>query len=110
MAKWVGLAERKAKRATAIAAGVDALWTRLRNYAEAHGGRFILFGSVVREGQRYDSDVDILVDFPESTQSDAWRFAETACWDLGLKPDVRPANLCSEAFVARIPAYAIALE
>ena len=43
---------------------------------------------------RRDSDVDILTDFPEHRDRGAWNFAERACWDRGLDPDVMPRAWC----------------
>jgi hypothetical protein len=54
-------------------------------------GRFLLFGSAARGQMRFDSDVDILVDFPPDTLDDAWNFAEHACWDRHLEPDITPS-------------------
>ncbi|MBV9248595.1 MAG: nucleotidyltransferase domain-containing protein [Acetobacteraceae bacterium] len=62
----------------------------LTAYAREHGGRFLLFGSAARGTMRYDSDVDILVDFPPDTLDHAWNFAERACWDRRLDPDILP--------------------
>ncbi len=51
---------------------------------------------------RYDSDVDTWTDFNDPIADDeAWQFAERACWDLGLEPDIRPLALCTERFVTR---------
>jgi predicted nucleotidyltransferase len=69
-------------------AAVADLKAALAQYARGHGGRFILFGSAARREMRADSDVDIFVDFPTGAHMQAIRFAEEACWRLGLKPDI----------------------
>jgi hypothetical protein len=47
---------------------------------------------------KFNSDVDLLMDFPEHALSDAWTFAETACWDLNLEPDLLPYGGCKPNF------------
>lgn len=99
---WVTLAERKAKACEAIASAAQSLRSDLRTYARAHGGKFILFGSVARGDHRYDSDVDILVDFPTEQDFSAWLYAETCCRRLGLAPDIQPLSWCDATFVQTI--------
>src|ERR1700759_5606677 len=79
----VTLPERKAAEAARRAAAVEALVPVLAAYAKAHGGRFLLFGSAARGAMKFDSDVDLLMDFRVEMLSEAWKFAEAACWDLG---------------------------
>lgn len=98
----VTLSERKKARVAAIRSGVERLRAELTDYARLHRGRFWLYGSAASGDLRYDSDVDILVDFGADRVSAAWRFAEEACMRLGLKPDIRPLAACSEAFIERI--------
>lgn len=51
---------------------------------------------------RRDSDVDILTDFPEGETEAARNFAERACGDHGLSPDVMPKAWCKADFLALI--------
>ena len=51
---------------------------------------------------RFHSDVDLLIDFPGEAFSAAWGFAETACWDLGLEPDLLPYGGCKPTFLEHI--------
>lgn len=82
---------RRLEAVSAIREGVERLQPRLADYARLHGGRFILFGSTI-SGEIHDqSDVDIIADFPKPVVFDACRFADEACIELGLAPDVRPA-------------------
>ncbi|MFL5255037.1 MAG: AAA family ATPase [Rhodopila sp.] len=102
MQQIVTLAERKAAEAARHLAAVEALVPVLAAYARAHGGRFLLHGSAARRTMKHDSDVDLLLDFPEATLGEAWNFAETACWDRGLEPDLMPYGLCRRAFLDHI--------
>jgi predicted nucleotidyltransferase len=99
----VTLPERKAAEAERRRLAVEAVRLVLGEYARSHGGRFLLFGSAAREEMRYNSDVDILVDFPAGDAlDDAWCFAEQACWDRRLEPDITPFAWCRGRFLHRI--------
>jgi predicted nucleotidyltransferase len=102
MHRIVTLTERKAAEAERRRRAVDELRLALATYARQHGGRFLLFGSAARDNMRYDSDVDILVDFPPDTLDDAWNFAERACWDRRLEPDIAPFSWCKGRFRERV--------
>jgi predicted nucleotidyltransferase len=102
MDRIVTLTERKAAEADRRRLAVDSLRVVLTEYARAHGGRFLLFGSAARGTIRYDSDVDILLDFPPDSLDDAWSFAEHACWDLRLDPDITPFASCKGRFRERV--------
>ena len=82
------LQEREAASVERMQAAVAELKPALAAYAREHGGRFILFGSAARREMHPDSDVDILVDFPLGSKTHAISFAEDACWERGLKPDI----------------------
>ncbi|MEO8715846.1 MAG: nucleotidyltransferase domain-containing protein [Acetobacteraceae bacterium] len=103
------LRERKAAKIAALRDGVVALRASLAAYARGHSGRFLLFGSAARGELHYDSDVDILLDFPEAAEADAWRFAEDECWRLGLKPDILPLASCKPTFIAHVIGDAVEL-
>lgn len=109
MGAYVTMSERKAAQRDAIAQAVADLRPALAEYARRHGGRFLLYGSAARGGLRHDSDVDLLVDFPDAEQSAAWRFAEQACWDRGVTPDIRPFGWCSAEFLAHVLPDAVTL-
>lgn len=96
------LTERKASETARRRAAVEALLPALAAYAQAHGGRYLLFGSAARGQMRYDSDVDLLLDFPPEALSAAWNYAETVCWDRALDPDLMPLNWCKLAFLDHI--------
>jgi predicted nucleotidyltransferase len=102
MGRIVTLAERKAAEAERRRLAVEDLCAVLASYAREHGGRFLLFGSAARGEMRYDSDVDILVDFPGDSIDDAWNFAEQGCRDRGLEPDITPFSSCKGRFRERV--------
>ncbi len=102
MHRIVTLPERKAAEAARRAAAVEALVPVLADFARAHGGRYLLFGSAARRDMKFHSDVDLLLDFPEAAFAAAWDFAEAACWDRGLEPDLLPYSGCKPAFLDHI--------
>jgi predicted nucleotidyltransferase len=104
------LTERKAARVSFLHEAVATLRNRLCEYARAHGGRFLLYGSAARGELRFDSDIDVLIDFPEDRLSAAWRFAEDLCRELDLKADLCPLAWCRDDFVAHIDKHAVPLE
>jgi predicted nucleotidyltransferase len=102
MQRIITLTERKAAEATRRAAAVAEIAPILAAYAREHGGRFLLFGSAARGQMNFHSDVDLLIDFPDQAFGAAWDFAENACWDRGLDPDLLPFNGCKAAFLDHI--------
>jgi predicted nucleotidyltransferase len=106
-APWTTLKEIKAAEVSKIASGLNALKKELHDYARVHHGSFLIFGSAANGTFRFDSDVDVLIDFPAETLTAAWRFCEDACRQHGLVPDVRPKSLCSPAFVKKVSASAL---
>lgn len=101
MAEYITLRERKEATVAAIKRGVEELVPVLAAYAHEHGGRFVLFGSAARGETRYDSDVDILVDFPLNAELDAWLFAESQCFARDLRPDIHIRAWRTERFIER---------
>jgi predicted nucleotidyltransferase len=102
MQQIVTLTERKATEAARRRQAVAALVPVLTEYARGHGGRFLLYGSAARGQMKYHSDVDLLLDFPGETLGEAWNFAEIACWDRGLEPDLMPYGWCKQAFLDHV--------
>ena len=97
------LAQRDAERVAAKQAAIAVLETELAAYARAHGGRFLLFGSAARNELRYDSDVDLLIDFgSDPAIRAAWDVLESACSRLRLECDARPITWCSQAFLNHV--------
>lgn len=102
-------AERDRRRLAKHKAAVAAVRAALERHARAHGGRYVLFGSVARGDDRPGSDVDVMVDFPPEHAREATAFAESACVDEGLKPDVWPAHYVGEKLMARIDREGVVL-
>jgi predicted nucleotidyltransferase len=88
----------EANRRASVPAALEA---RLGEFARRRGGRYLLFGSLARGEARHDSDVDLLLDFPDEFEADAWRLAEEACASLKIESDIKPLAWCSEAFRER---------
>jgi predicted nucleotidyltransferase len=59
----VTVSERKARRAALKRSAVARVMDELKTYAAAHGGRFLVFGSVATGKVKFDSDFDVVVDF-----------------------------------------------
>jgi predicted nucleotidyltransferase len=78
------------------------LAARLSSFAVQNRGRYILYGSLARGEARHDSDVDLLIDFPNNSEAEAWRLAEDVCADLNVECDIKPLAWCDPKFVARI--------
>jgi predicted nucleotidyltransferase len=89
---------RRVETRTRLHDAVRHLCRDLSRYTETESGAFYLFGSFARGDFCDDSDVDILVDFPETGRAHAMDFAETACLRYDLKPDIRPAQWVSSRF------------
>ena len=97
------LAERRADTVAAKTAAVEALCRSLADRGRALGGRFLLHGSAARGALRHDSDVDLLMDFPDQARTAAaWDFAEAECARLGLACDIRPLAMCDGRFRAHV--------
>ncbi len=97
------LAERKAANIAAKVAAVDELLPALERWAREIGGRYLLYGSAARRELRPDSDVDLLLDFPDGdATAAAWDFAEDECARLGLDCDIRPVALCGPRFLGHV--------
>ena len=96
------LSDRKKAQVDAIRSAVPVLERLLRDYAEIHGGRFLLYGSAVSGRLHYESDVDVLVDFPRDQMGAALDFAN----ELGARYDVAIDALayshCKPDFLKRV--------
>jgi predicted nucleotidyltransferase len=103
------LGERKAAEAARRKAAADAAVADLRAYAREHGGRFVVFGSYLTGGIRFDSDLDVVVDFPADRVAEAWRFAEEVCARRGLAPDLHDAATTTRPFLERVRAKGVVL-
>lgn len=98
------LAERKAREAARRKSAANRAVDEMRLYAADHGGRFVVFGSWLRDAFRYDSDLDVLIDFPAETATAAWLFLEDLGARLDLPIDLHDAATSKQAFVERVRA------
>lgn len=103
------LAERKAAEAARRRQGAEAVVHALRSYARRENGRFVVFGSFVTGTMRFDSDLDILIDFPSESTAAAWRFVEDVSAEHGIPPDIHDALISRSAFTERVRATGHAL-
>jgi len=96
------VSERKELAIEKIRKAIGVLKIELSTYAKAHHGRFIMFGSAATGRLKFDSDIDILVDFSLDDEGDAWRFVENACANLDLVHDVTSIRFVSDEFLKHI--------
>lgn len=102
--------ERRAEAVARLRAAVVELRPLLAAEAARLGGRYILFGSAARDEMHPDSDVDLLLDFPHAeAETRAWTFAEDACHELRLHPDIRPLPMTTPRFRDHVLPTAIPL-
>lgn len=98
----VTIAERKQREADRRTRAAEEIARRLAEYGDRQGGRFLLYGSAARGTMTYDSDIDLLIDFPEGRLDDAWRFAEQVVAEFDLSLDAMPLAWCKPAFWDRV--------
>ena len=103
------LSERKQAEAARRRQAADAVVRALCTFARQNGGGFIVFGSYVTGIMRYDSDLDVMIDFPTDLSGDAWRFVEYACAEHGIKPDIHDAATSRSALAERVRAQGLFL-
>ena len=98
----VTIAERKDRKRERLRAAAREVCAELARYATAHAGRYLLFGSFARGEERFDSDFDVLVDFPEPAARAAREFVEERCRFHGLTPDIHMRSEASPELLSRI--------
>jgi len=105
----VTLRERKARKTARNIAAAAAVKEALRDFVRKSGnaGRFIVFGSAATGTMRYDSDFDVIVDFPVEREADAWNAVEDACERWDIKADVFSTATTSDEFLAQIMQRAV---
>ncbi|MCW4113606.1 nucleotidyltransferase domain-containing protein [Aurantimonas sp. MSK8Z-1] len=103
------LNERKAAEAARREAAAGRIVTNLHSAAARLGGRYVVFGSCVADAMRFDSDLDILLDFPPERTGEAWRIAEDAAASADLPVDLHDARTSRPSFVARVVATGLVL-
>ncbi len=96
------LPQRKAAEAARRRRVAGEAVRELRDYARSHGGAFVVFGSFVKDAMRFDSDLDVMVDFPVEASADAWRHVEAVCEKRAIPVDLHDARTTKPAFADRV--------
>lgn len=96
------LKQRREDELARMREAIRAVEQALTRYARDHGGRYVIYGSVARGEYRPDSDIDIMVDFPDAVRLASELFAEDICYQRGLRPDIWPMRYCGDRLLERI--------
>jgi predicted nucleotidyltransferase len=102
MPEIVTVSERKARETARRRAAALAVMAEAREFASVHGGRFHVFGSAAEDRMKYDSDFDVVVDFPLPTEMEAAEFVEEACRRRNIPSDIHLRSRASARFLDRI--------
>jgi predicted nucleotidyltransferase len=98
----VTIAERKARETARRRAAADLVMSEMRAFGTEHGGRFLIFGSAAEDRMKFDSDLDVVVDFPAERELEAYDFVEDACRRQDLPADIHLKSTSSSGFLDRI--------
>ncbi|HET7412251.1 MAG TPA: nucleotidyltransferase domain-containing protein [Pararhizobium sp.] len=98
----VTLSDRKRQKVAHLRAATGNVVALLGSYAAKRSGRFLVFGSAARDDLRFDSDFDLLIDFPPQTERAARDYAERVAIEHGLKPDIHLMSEASAALMDRV--------
>jgi predicted nucleotidyltransferase len=109
MPEIVTVPERKAREAARRRAAAREIIAEAREFATIRGGRFHVFGSAAADRIRFDSDFDVLVDFPVATETEAVTFVEDACRRRDLPSDIHLISTASARFLDRIRDHMVTL-
>jgi predicted nucleotidyltransferase len=107
MSDVVTVSERKARETLRRRSAAASVMSELREFGHARGGKFIVFGSAAEDRMKFDSDFDVVVDFPSETE--AVDFVEDLCRKHDLPADVHLKSVSSERFLSRIRDHMIVL-
>lgn len=109
MTEVVTISQRKARETARRRAAAVTVMAELRIFAARHGGRFTIFGSVAEGRMSFDSDFDVIVDFPIEHEIAAVEFVEDLCRREKLPHDIHLGSLASRRFLDRIAEHAVTL-
>jgi predicted nucleotidyltransferase len=107
MSSVVTVAERKSRETARRRAAADLIMSEMRAFGTKRGGRFLIFGSVAENRMKFDSDLDVVVDFPADREAEAVEFVERICRKQGLPSDVHLKSEASGRFLDRIRAHMV---
>lgn len=102
MSEILTLRDRKDAKVKAIRAALPGIERALAKYALLHSGRFILFGSAVTDRLHYESDIDVLADFPREQLGAALDFAHALGAEKDVPVDAIGLSQCKRVFVDRV--------
>lgn len=102
MSSIVTIAERKSRETARRRAAADLVMSEMRSFGAERGGRFLIFGSAAEDRMKFDSDLDVVVDFPAELELEALEFVEDACRRQGLPADIHLKSRSSDSFLGRI--------
>jgi predicted nucleotidyltransferase len=109
MTSFLTVSQRKSQEAARRRDAAAAIMAELASYAEAKGGRFLIFGSVAKGRMTHGSDIGVLIDFPPEVEPEAWQFVEEACRRHGLSGDIHSVSTTKSEFIDRVSAGAVVL-
>jgi predicted nucleotidyltransferase len=107
MSSVVTVAERKSRETARRRAAADLVVSEMRAFGAKRGGRFLIFGSVAEDRMKFDSDLDVVVDFPADREAEALEFVEDICRKHGLPSDVHLKSEASGRFLDRIRGHMV---
>jgi predicted nucleotidyltransferase len=109
MTRVVTVTERKDREAARRRAAADLVMSELKAFGTERGGRFLVFGSAAEDRMKFDSDFDVVVDFPADREAEALDFVEDACRRQNLPSDIHLMSQASDGFLDRIRGHMVQL-
>jgi predicted nucleotidyltransferase len=109
MSRIVTVSERKARESARRRAAASLVMSELKVFGTTHGGRFLVFGSAAEDRMKFDSDLDVIVDFPVEGEAEAVDFVEDICRRHNLPADVHLKSTSSSRFLDRIRHHMVQL-
>jgi predicted nucleotidyltransferase len=109
MSRVVTVNERKDRERARRLAAADVVMAKLRAFGAERGGTFLIFGSAAEGRMKFDSDLDVVVDFPAEREAEAVDFVEDTCRKQNIPADIHVKSGASSRFLDRIRNHMIQL-
>ncbi len=109
MAEIVTVAQRKMREAARRQAAAATVMAEMCAFAVEQDGHFLVFGSAAIGRITFDSDLDVVIDFPADRENVAIEFVESICRQQHLPVDIVLKGQASDSFLARISDHAVTL-
>jgi predicted nucleotidyltransferase len=109
MSRIVTVTERKDWESARRRAAADVVMSEMKAFGTERGGRFFIFGSAAEDRMKFDSDLDVVVDFPAEREAEAVNFVEDVCRKQKLPADIHVKSSSSSRFLDRIQNHMIQL-